>query len=552
MSEITSAGDDGGAVIAGERAQVFSRNATGLVRQVSLPQQIVFNLASSNALGLGLVFFLSVVVLFPRANIYVALLIAGAGSFFVWTTFALLSSAIPRAGGDYTINSRVMPPWLALGGNIGSFMGGLLGVPIFGYFMATLALSPAFAVIGGVAGSDTLTRWSLYFSSTHKNVVFITTLAVVALVSLISYLGTRVAMRIASVLLIVAAAGFVVDLAILLFTSHSSFVSSVNDVAGPGAYDKTVAAGQKLNAYPDHGGYSTKMTIGAIYYALTICVYVYWGAYLSAEFKGAGRRKRQLTAMWSAGLGNLVIILLALLIFMHTVGYDFFVSAFAGNLDAPGAGTIGSAGYVYFAGLVASNTLLVAVLSLAFLGWFIPACFTQAAMVHRAIMIWSFDGLLPRRFSSVSERTHTPGVAILTTAVISIPLAAWIAYGSSFFQYFAIAAVSAYPSLVLVGITAIIIKRRRPDLYKGSSAEWRLGGVEVLPIFGAVCAIVGASAIFLLFYFADNLGLAKTKETGVYLVGMFVLGAVWWTVARSVRRTQGVDLDLVYKTIPPD
>jgi amino acid transporter len=551
MSESIPIGDGGGAAVTGEQVPIFSRNATGLVRQVSLPQQIVFNLAASNALGLGLVFFLSVVVLFPKANIYIALLIAGAGSFFVWTTFALLSSAIPRAGGDYTINSRVMPPWLALGGNIGSFMGGLLGVPIFGYFMATLALSPALAVIGGVAGSDRLTRWSVYFSSSHKNVVFITTLAVVALVSVISYLGTRLAMRIASVLLVIAAAGFVVDLAILLFTSHSSFVSSVNDVAGANSYQKTVAAGQKLGAYPDHG-YSTKMTIGAIYYALTICIYVYWGSYLAAEFKGAGRRKRQLTAMWGAGFGNLIIILLALLVFMHTVGYDFFVSAFAGNLNAPGASTVGSAGYVYFAGLVASNTLLVAVLSLAFLGWFIPACFTQAAMVHRAIMIWSFDGLLPRRFSSVSERTHTPGVAILTTAIISVPLAAWIAYGSSFFQYFAIAAVSAYPSLVLIGITAMVIKRRRPDLYKGSSAEWRIGGVEVLPIFGAMCALVGASAIFLLFYFADNLGLAKTKETGVYLIGMFVLGAAWWAVARAVRGSQGVNMDLVYKSIPPD
>jgi amino acid transporter len=551
MSDITAAGGGDAARGVAEPAEVFSRNATGLVRQVSLPQQIVFNLASSNALGLGLVFFLSVVVLFPKANIYIALLVAGAGSFFVWTTFALLSSAIPRAGGDYTINSRVMPPWLALGGNIGSFMGGLLGVPIFGYFMATLALSPAFAVIGGVAGSDTLTRWSLYFSSTHKNVVFITTLVVIAVVSLISYMGTRLAMRIATALLCVAAAGFVVDLAILLFTSHSSFVSSVNDVAGPNAYQKTIDAGAKAGAYPDNG-YSTKMTIGAIYYALTICIYVYWGSYLSAEFKGAGRRKRQLSAMWGAGLGNLAIILLALLVFMHTVGYNFFVSAFSGNLDAPGAGTIGSAGYVYFAGLVASNTLLVAVLSLAFLGWFIPACFTQAAMVHRAIMIWSFDGLLPRRFSSVSERHHTPGVAILTTAIISIPLAVWIAYGSSFFQYFAIAAVSAYPSLVLVGITAMLIKKRRPDLYKGSSAEWRIAGVEVLPITGFICSVVGAVAIFLLFYFADNLGLAKTKETGVYLVGMFVLGAVWWTVARAVRRGQGVDMDLVYKTIPPD
>src|ERR1700754_1604329 len=84
---------------------IFSRTATGLVRQVSLLQQIVFNLASSNALGQGLVFFLSVVVLFPRANVYIALAVAAIASFFVWTTFGLLSGAIPRIGGDYTINS---------------------------------------------------------------------------------------------------------------------------------------------------------------------------------------------------------------------------------------------------------------------------------------------------------------------------------------------------------------------------------------------------------------------------------------------------------------
>ena len=531
---------------------IFSRTATGLVRQVSLLQQIVFNLASSNALGLGLVFFLSVVVLFPRANIYIAMLIAGFGSFFVWTTFALLTSAIPRVGGDYTINSRVLPPWLALGGNIGSFMGGLFGVPIFGYFMATLALSPALAVVGGVSDSSTLTRWSTYFSTSHKNVVFITTLGVVALVSLLSYLGTRLVMRVATVMVVIAAIGFFVDMLILLFTSHSHFVNSVNSVAGPGAYEKTLKAGASSGAYPDHG-YSTKMTIGAIYYALTISIYIYWGTYLSAEFKRGGQRRRQLAAMWGAGLGNLGVLLVAILIFMKTVGYDFFVSAFSGNLDAPGAASgVGSAGYVYFAGLVASNTALVAILSFAFLGWFLPACFTQAAMVQRAIMTWSFDGLLPKRFASVNDRTHTPGVAILTTAIISIPLAAWIAYSSNFFQYFAIAAVSAYPSLVLIGITATLIKRRRPELYRGTSAEWRLGGVEVLPVVGVLCSLVGAGAIFLLFYFHTNVGLKYTTETAIYLVGMFVVGAAWWFGVREYRRRRGVDIGLAYKTIPPD
>jgi amino acid transporter len=542
------------APVKGDEAAVpiFSRTATGLVRQVSLVQQIVFNLASSNALGLGLVFFLSVVVLFPRANIYVALLIAGVGSFFVWTTFALLTSAIPRVGGDYTINSRVLPPWLALGGNIGSFMGGLFGVPIFGYFMATLALSPALAVVGGVSGSSTMTRWSTYFSTSHKSVVFITILAVIALVSVLSYLGTELIMRVATAMVLIAAVGFLVDMLILLFTSHGHFVNSVNSVAGADAYDKTVAAGASSGAYPDHG-YSTKMTIGAVYYALTISIYIYWGTYLSAEFKRGGQRRRQLSAMWGAGLGNLAILLLAIFIFMRTVGYDFFVSAFSGNLNAPGAASgVGSAGYVYFAGLVASNTALVAILSFAFLGWFLPACFTQAAMVQRAIMTWSFDGLLPKRFAQVNDRTHTPAVAILTTAIVSIPLAVWIAYSDNFFQYFAIAAVSAYPSLILIGITATVIKRRRPDLYRGSSAEWRVAGVEMLPVVGVLCSFVGAAAIFLLFYFHTNVGLKYTTETAIYLAAMFAVGAAWWFGVREYRRRRGVDISLAYKTIPPE
>jgi amino acid transporter len=537
----------------GERSEIpiFSRNATGLVRQVSLPQQIAFNLASSNALGLGLSFFLAVVILFPKANIYVALLIAGAMSFFVWTTFALLAAAIPRIGGDYTINSRVLPPWLALGGNIGAFMGALFGVPIFGYFMATFAIAPALAITGGVADSETLTRWSAYFTTEHKTVVFVTTLAMIALVSVISFLGTRLMMRIATAMVAIAGIGFLIDMLILLFTSHSHFISSVNDLAGPNAYQKTVEAGRSLGAYPDDG-YSTKMTIGAVYYALTICIYIYWGAYLSSEFKGGGRRKRQLTSIWGAGIGNLVVLMLAIFIFMRTVGYDFFISAFAGNFDAPGAAGLGTAGYVYFAGLVASNTVLVAILSFAFLGWFIPALFTQAAMVQRALLTWSFDGLIPKKFASVNERTHTPGIAILTTAVISIPLAVWICYSDNFFQYFAVAAVSAYPSLVVIGITGVLIKRRRPDLYKGSSAEWHLGGIEVLPVVGVLCALAGAAAIGLLFYFHENVGLQYTTATAVYIGSMFVVGGLWWYGARALHQRDGVDIGLAYKTIPPE
>jgi basic amino acid/polyamine antiporter, APA family len=168
------------------------------------------------------------------------------------------------------------------------------------------------------------------------------------------------------------------------------------------------------------------------------------------------------------------------------------------------------------------------------------------------LMTWSFDGLLPRRLAAVSPTRHTPTAAIIVTALLSIPLALWICYSDNFFQYFAIAAVSAYPSLVLIGITATIIKRRRPDLYKGSSAEWRLAGIEVLPVVGVLCALVGAAAIALLFVYHTEVGLQYTRETAIYLVAMFVVGGVWWAVARSMRRKQGINIDLAYKEIPPE
>ena len=105
-----------------------------------------------------------------------------------------------------------------------------------------------------------------------------------------------------TVLFFVAVVGLLLSVMVTLFTSHSSFVHTVNSEVGPGTYAKTVAAGAKGGLYPDHGGYSTSATIGCCYYAFLVLIYVFWGTYMSAEFKGAGQRRRQLIAMNSTGL----------------------------------------------------------------------------------------------------------------------------------------------------------------------------------------------------------------------------------------------------------
>ena len=281
-------------------------------------------------------------------------------------------------------------------------------------------------------------------------------------------------------------------------------------------------------------------------------LYVFWGFYLAAEFKGAGRRKRQLQAIVGAGLVQGSLLVLGTWIFLSTVGYNFLTSALYGNYAGPGGSAVGEAGYAYFASIVAGNSVVVVILSLAFLGWWLPATNINLVAAQRSLMAWSFDGLTPRKVSAVNETTHTPNVAIGVVFVLSTLGALWVSYSSNFFQVFAIMVLFAYFPVVLLGASAVLMRRRRPELYNGSPAEWVVGGIPVLPIVGVLTALVGIGAVGLALYFHENLGITYFHLAELAPVLAFAVAAVWWRTAVKIRQSEGVDLTLTYSSIPPD
>ncbi len=534
---------------------IFTRKATGLVREVSLPNQILFSAASTSPLGTAIVFGLFALILFPRANIYVATAVALVGALGAWVTIALLSAAIPRIGGDYTINSRVLHPAIGLAGNLSVYVSTAIAAGLAAVWACTQGLSPVFLVIGSVTHSHTMVTWGTYLNGSHHQfVVWLIAIAALLVNSALAALGTRLLMRVMNALFLIAALGFLIDVLILLFTSHSSFVNSVNGAAGQGSYSNIVAAGHKAGLATGGVGYSVKGTIGAIYSMIGVTLFVWWGTYLSAEFKGAGQRKRQLTTMIGAGLGQGLLVLLGIFIFLHRVGHDFFASALAGNYTQ-GGGAVGTAGYAYFSALVAGNSAAVIFLAVLFLGWWLPLLNVNLVMTQRAIFTWSFDGLLPKRFGEVDDRHHTPLVAIATSVVTGGACAAWVAWGgANFFKIFAIMQFFAYIPIAVMGVSAILMKWRRRDLYEGSPAQWRIAGIEVLPVAGVFALAWACFAIFLVVYFHETIGLVGGYYTATYIApfAVWAVAGIWWYVARSVRRGQGVDLSLAYKSIPPD
>ncbi len=99
-------------------------------------------------------------------------------------------------------------------------------------------------------------------------------------------------------------------------------------------------------------------------------------------------------------------------------------------------------------------------------------------------------------FSALAEvhpRFHTPSVAIVVQAVLSIGL---LLLGGSFRQFFSLAIFAEWLFYMIAGSTVFVFRRREPDAVR----PYRVWGYPVVPVL-----FVLASALLLYYTFTDNL-----------------------------------------------
>lgn len=139
------------------RDGLFTRKSTGLVRAVSPFSVLLFNSLTAPApfiLAIALFWTLGA---FPGANLYVALGLGyGVGILFALAV-GLISSALPRSGGDYVLVGRILHPVVGLVSSFCFTMGVLLSVAFLALALVTSAIGPGLVVVGLVSSSSWLT-----------------------------------------------------------------------------------------------------------------------------------------------------------------------------------------------------------------------------------------------------------------------------------------------------------------------------------------------------------------------------------------------------------
>jgi basic amino acid/polyamine antiporter, APA family len=533
---------------------LFVRNSTGLVREASAVDATIYNAVFSAPVGAtlawGVFFALSA---FPGADLVWATIISFVLNVPVLIMMALLASSMPRTGGDYVWVSRILSPPLATISNFGAALSAMIGATFWARYFPVFALGPVLVTLGVTFNNDTLTTWGTSLQ-TDNLWIFIGGFAMIALMTAIHIAGVRATFRWQNTFWIIASLGTFLAFVVLLIGSNSDFVNNFNSLNakfGGGTAQAVISAANAQGAHPDAGKWDA--TLPTIFAIMVFMMWNWWSVYLSGELKSASNRGRQLNVMFGALAWDVVFIVIGVLLLFKVTGYDFMVAV---NTAGNAAYKIPTGPWYHFmASLVYNVPILTILIVGSFLFWSLPAMVGNTFMPIRTVFAWSFDRLLPERFSSVNERTHSPVPAILLVMGLVTLMLAWSVVSTDFATWLALGVLAGVVCVVIVGVAAFVFPDRRPDLYRASPANVNWFGIPVLKIVAPLSILV---MIFLTWLTVAYPALALYGNSGnvwwipAFMGGIVIFGLVVYYAARAIRKGQGIDVDLVYRELPPE
>jgi len=537
-------------------AKTFLREATGLVRALS-SLDVFIATVSIVSLGGGAGATMVLLGLYPPSDIAAVYTIGLIPTVAFVVVYSIMTSAFPRSGGEYVWVSRIA------GANIGfayswmmefSFLFFILAGQA--WFITWVGLPSTLTGMGLILKAPYLVDWSRAITSS-TNLGFLVALIFLLLGGAISILGTRNYARIQRISWAYAMFGIVVWFALLLTSTNASFVSSFDTVmSGIASYEGIVKAAR------DAGLLQPISIQGTLIASIPLSWAMYSGFWYSTYM--AGETKRVSRSM-PIGLAAGIVFLWAFFVVFfwlsqQVFGADFMYAMSALSAAASPAYTLPFGPSISFlVSLLTTNPIVMLIASSTLIVWWfiiLPPLFLAGS---RVIFAWSYDRVIPARFAEVNEKFNSPIIAVAVCVAANIFWAyinAYQGYYMTLLNYTLLWAVSwAIPGFVAAAFPYVkreLYNRTMSSLPSGFSRK--IAGVPILTIAGLV------QGIFMLYY-----GYAQLSPTLTYvylspavvysfgwLFGLLIVGLLYFLAVRSYRKSHGLDLNMIFREIPPE
>jgi amino acid transporter len=532
---------------------VFRRSSSGLTRQFGALDVLIYNVAWSMLLIPGIAYlYLQGYFAFPNGDIALSILAVALWATPMFVAYAMLASSMPRSGGDYVWQSRI------LHGVIGFVTMMIMAFSLFiwialnGWWVTSFSTSPMFTALGVQMGNAALVNLGTWLGTPTG--IFAGTIAVNLLVFFIFLPGITPGLksgRYGFIFVLISMATLTIVMAI---TSHANFVSAYNGLMGQldpshTNYYQYVLTTATSNGFVSGVGTDFLGTIGMGTLVWIVLAWPMWVFLNLGEVKGAESLKR----MTSLTVGSLWLAAIFCIIWavelINMVGKDFLgaagFTAFNGLISFPI--------YPWYTNLVSSLGVAPAVLvGLGTLAIGIWECWVNYVGGSRIMLAASLDRVWPEWFGRVGRRFRqlvNVGITYLVMGIIVGYLynfvGAFYSYtlytslAASFFQFFTMLAAILFP-----------YRKRMKSVWETSPAKrWVIAGVPAIVLGGIAGLALQGTLIYYELTVANLFINAPSTLSGF---GILIVGlAIYWFGTKFYLRGKGVDVELAFREVPP-
>ena len=452
---------------------LFVRKASGLVRAWSVFDAFIYATFSINLITLGL--FIFSYCYYLGGSLISGVVIGAIFTIFEVIVYASLISAMPRAGGDYVWQSRILGRWIGFILAVTGWWFILwLWTPLYGQMLTYQVYTPLLAIAG-------FKDAALWFTTTSQG-QFVGMLSVCLIVFIYIAIGMKWYARVQKFCFWGGLLGLVIVFGLLLFGNHETFVSNYNAMAPtfgatPGdVYSATMQAGQEAGTV---AGPLFPLAVGASLLLVPMLTFFNlwpnWGSTLYGEVRGASDYKRNFLGMFMAIVVTTVGAVILFLLISKTIGWDFYNNSNGafwnwgfGYTTTPPPLPIWPYPALFATFMIKSPALMFIIVLLMSLWWF-GWSGTLFLSSTRVIFAAAIDRMLPEWVSRIEPRTKTPIFALLLMVIPAAIISYLYAFKIFSFNTLALDATVVI-AITFLGstIAGIIMPWRAKEVYDGS------------------------------------------------------------------------------------
>ncbi len=483
----------------------------------------------------------------------ISLVLVGFGFPLVW---GILSGSMPRSGGEYIYNSRIIHPIVGIAESFGNAFVMIFWV----YILAPWVADPGLVIFAEYE------KWTwLYDSATgtffgglsYDMGVFVIATVVNILAFLTVVFGMRLFATIQKVIMFGALGGAVVVTGSILLSSKATFARHWDAFAAQYnslRYSEVIPAVAKAygQAVPTHASFYG--TLGVMVAGSWLFAYAYFCVFVAGEVKRPD--KTLISANFVAVLVPGLLMIWTALSMYHTMPFSF-ISATAwidnnGGIDGynlPFLPSYMSLAYVahsnWFVALAASGSYIL------FTFWYVALSYLA---FPRIIFAWGMDRMGPKWFTDINPRWASPVKNYILCFILCQGAIALYSFAiGSYMQGLTVTGMEIVSVWGVTTIAALLFPymKRAKGIWDSSPYKtWKFLGIPLVS-WGAAVSLVYLGILFYFLIFTEEMKDSNGQSWILYGC-VWVLGIVWYFFWRARSKAVGVDVSLTYGELPPE